>query len=322
MVWLFGCRYIFCFKWLLNWRITCKGNGKNGINFPTLKLFVIRRWLRTLPNYYFTLLVYILIFLLFKNNIHFPEFRSNWVFNIVREADLWRYFVFLQFFFEPFQSFFIQSWSLCVEELVYIVVPLSLLLFRRFGLKSVLIFLFVASFLLKIILFYKGRSHTYLFYRPSAILIGLLFSVIYLKRKSFFIQYKNHFFILSLLIFITAFFVYITKDMVYSKTPYSLLTALLLIISFSLSIPFFSDLNVSNKLIRKIIIQISILSYSIYLNHFIPILIIDIIGVYIIEMNLIVKYLLFFSGTYILSIFQYKYIETPFLIYREKKFSR
>lgn len=110
--------------------------------------------------------------------------------------------------------------------------------------------------------------------------------------------------------------------MVYSKTPYSLLTALLLIISFSLSIPFFSDLNVSNKLIRKIIIQISILSYSIYLNHFIPILIIDIIGVYIIEMNLIVKYLLFFSGTYILSIFQYKYIETPFLIYREKKFSR
>jgi peptidoglycan/LPS O-acetylase OafA/YrhL len=86
--------------------------------------FWLRRWLRTLPNYYLFLGINILVWL--------PFYRPHVVQYIVPP-----YLVFLQSFAHRPGWFFIESWSLCVEEWFYLFFPLALwaglALGRRFG---------------------------------------------------------------------------------------------------------------------------------------------------------------------------------------------
>jgi peptidoglycan/LPS O-acetylase OafA/YrhL len=70
--------------------------------------FWVRRWLRTLPNYYLFLAI----------NIALARWTEGaW-------PDAGRYFVFLQNFAWPQPLFFIESWSLAVEEIFYLVAPI------------------------------------------------------------------------------------------------------------------------------------------------------------------------------------------------------
>lgn len=72
--------------------------------------FVVRRWLRTLPNYYLFLAVNIVMGL--------------WLGYYTPDP---RYFVFLQNLAWPMPAFFGESWSLTVEELFYLCLPVILL---------------------------------------------------------------------------------------------------------------------------------------------------------------------------------------------------
>lgn len=75
--------------------------------------FWLRRWLRTLPNYYLFLGINILVWL--------PFYRPNVVRHVVPP-----YLVFLQNFGHRPDWFFVESWSLCVEEWFYVIFPLAL----------------------------------------------------------------------------------------------------------------------------------------------------------------------------------------------------
>ena len=75
--------------------------------------FWLRRWLRTLPNYYLFLAINILVWL--------PFYRPHVVERIVPP-----YLVFFQSFAHRPSWFFVESWSLCVEEWFYIFFPLAL----------------------------------------------------------------------------------------------------------------------------------------------------------------------------------------------------
>jgi len=75
--------------------------------------FWLRRWLRTLPNYYLFLGINILI--------------ARWIDGSWPPAA--PYAVFLQNFAWPQPIFFIESWSLAVEEIFYLVAPLLVLAF-------------------------------------------------------------------------------------------------------------------------------------------------------------------------------------------------
>ena len=72
--------------------------------------FLKRRCLRTLPNYYFVLLLNIAIALVLGNSI----------------SNSGLYFVFLQNFSTTMPAFFTESWSLSVEEVTYLLLPLCL----------------------------------------------------------------------------------------------------------------------------------------------------------------------------------------------------
>jgi len=81
--------------------------------------FWIRRWFRTLPNYYLFLVLHLI-----------------WVAGIAGFPDQaivnWEYFFFVQNFRYPQGFFFPQTWSLAVEEWFYLLFPLALFIGLRF----------------------------------------------------------------------------------------------------------------------------------------------------------------------------------------------
>ena len=83
-------------------------------DLATLRDFLVRRWLRTLPNYYLFLAV----------NAGLAAWLGGDGFHL-------RYLVFLQNLFWPTPPFFAESWSLAVEELFYLLLPLLLLVVAR-----------------------------------------------------------------------------------------------------------------------------------------------------------------------------------------------
>lgn len=85
----------------------------------SLKTFFARRLLRTLPNYYVVLAVYLLL-------PHSPIWGKTM-------APLWRYLTFTQNVGLRYGQTFTHSWSLCVEEQFYLLLPLAVLALLRPG---------------------------------------------------------------------------------------------------------------------------------------------------------------------------------------------
>jgi peptidoglycan/LPS O-acetylase OafA/YrhL len=79
-----------------------------------LKSFFARRFLRTLPNYYVAVALY----------LAFPAALGG-----SNALDTWRFATFTQNFGMRYGQVFTHSWSLCIEEQFYVLLPLALLLF-------------------------------------------------------------------------------------------------------------------------------------------------------------------------------------------------
>jgi peptidoglycan/LPS O-acetylase OafA/YrhL len=85
----------------------------------SLKAFFVRRLLRTLPNYYVVLAVY----WLFQG----PPIGGSSM------AAPWRFLTFTQNFGLAYGQTFTHSWSLCIEEQFYLLLPLAVLALARIG---------------------------------------------------------------------------------------------------------------------------------------------------------------------------------------------
>lgn len=80
-----------------------------------LRSFWVKRWLRTLPNYFFALTLLCVL------AVYFPL-----VFKSEHEKSVFPYYVFSQNLTAGGLLFFPESWSLSVEEWFYITFPLGL----------------------------------------------------------------------------------------------------------------------------------------------------------------------------------------------------
>ena len=89
----------------------------------SLKVFFARRLLRTLPNYYVVLAMYLLVLLLFPQSAILGKSTPS----------LWQLLTFTQNFGLAYGQTFTHSWSLCIEEQFYVVMPLTVLALARWA---------------------------------------------------------------------------------------------------------------------------------------------------------------------------------------------
>ena len=87
----------------------------------SLKAFFARRLIRTLPNYYVVLIAYLLL----------PGALAG-----SHTASIWRFLTFTQNFGLAYGETFTHSWSLCVEEQFYLILPVAALILMKVNRSS------------------------------------------------------------------------------------------------------------------------------------------------------------------------------------------
>lgn len=244
------------------WRDLVKPNQ---VNLKHTFNFWLRRWYRTLPNYY----LFLLIMIVFHQFVT-ADFKSyNAVF-----SSLW----FGQNFLTRDASFFGVSWSLCIEEWFYVVFPLLLLTGNQLGLKYHRLMIAAAGFLI----LFSVIVRYYLMYHDAAagmraITLARLDAIVYgvlvaylsnevLRKKSV------HMFLLALGIVGLFMSVGLFKR---SESINEFYVLMLAPMSCALILPALTYLSFSKSrlsVVKKMIENVSLWSYSIYLCH-IPVLI-------------------------------------------------
>lgn len=139
-----------------------------------IRIFLIRRWMRTLPLYYLGLLAYFILY-----DVNQYEIPDNWP----------AYFVFLQSPLYFNTQFYGVSWSLCIEEIFYVLFPLIAGVFVWKGFSVTKAFVFGVALLIVICFFlrwlYFPHSTNWLFdirsgyiFRLDSIAVGVFVGIL------------------------------------------------------------------------------------------------------------------------------------------------
>jgi len=275
-------------------------------HFHNLKVFYLRRWFRTLPLYYFFLVVYVLFYIVYFHKYYFPYLHIFFLQNFDRQA----------------VKFFAVSWSLSVEEWFYLLIPFILLMSFKFKKNKFLPLLavFVLIGTIKAYIVYKHPELTWtdirknIFLRFDSLIVGVFFA--YLKNYkrdifNFFSEKKPFYLSLTLLFSLCLWYWYklqpgLDRDF-FSKAFMFQLTSLALA-------PIMIYLYFNFKSQSKIWYYGAIYSYSVYLMHFLFLLpFIKLTHKY----HSVVISIMILVVFYVLNIFFasiiYKYFESPIL---------
>ncbi len=320
---LFGVDLFFCLSGFLIGRILITDSQTWGTS-PNAGLvrFWYRRWMRTLPLYFFFLLVWL---------------KWDWQ-GATTLGEQLPYLVFAQNLAWPMTDFYLLTWSLAVEEWFYFLFPLLLLAFVGFGTSArrgvlfailgfiVLPFIariFVSEQISGAIHFDEGVRHIVI-YRLDAIGFGVAMAYLYCLHRPVFEKIGTlwYLFVIPLVLVIAM------PKMGY---PYFAHNALGLSIYLTVSgavfagvIPFFNNMRVSRTtLVTRFILLTSKLSYSMYLGHIIAFIfairLLKWAGLYeAIYPNPWITYPLFTLATFALAAGTYHLVERPFLWLRDR----
>ena len=239
-------------------------DGQKKVDYKSLSTFLKRRLFRTIPNFYLVFLIEVMVLSL--------NGRS---FELV---DLLKYLTFTQFFESEIPTFFIQSWTLSIEEWFYLTYPLFSftiikLVFKSNYKKGILISIIcyilifnILRFILFIIDYLPNTWYHITYLRLDAIVYGVLLAYFHYYYFDILEKYKNK--LIIIFVFLILFFS-IIEVFYYKNMILMFLAQTFLPVIFCLSIPFFYYFNINKShLISKIITHISKISYSIYLINF------------------------------------------------------
>ncbi len=300
-------------------------------NQPTKELIVnfwIRRWFRTLPNYF--LILFLLLGFSFISN----DGVTIWS---VKE-----YFVFAQNLFTEHPDFFPEAWSLSIEEWFYIITPIcifSLLYFFKIKSKQavltvaisvlVMIFLFRCFRYLSIDVNSQGEwdklFRKQVITRLDSLMFGVISAYIQYYTKAVWLKYKKVVLFTGIAIFITTKALFLLHVIPYTGFYNCVVSFSMTSIATACLLPYLSDLKSGSGKIYKYITIISLISYSMYL-----------LNLSVVQMHIInrIPWKRFIDNTYLIiflrysaywiltilgSILLYKYYEIPTTKLRDNK---
>ena len=278
---------------------------KQKLDFKSILAFWKRRWYRTLPNYFFILILYVIVFLSFGDEL--PA-----------GGTLVRYLFFMQNFISVNPQFFASSWSLSVEEWFYLLLPFIFII-GLFFTKQRYLFWIIIAFILGInlfryiVLYYNpGRQvHVQVLFKLDSIMFGVLLAHIQISFNIFNKTRIKMLFIAGIILFLATYYFCLNKQ--------KLLVLPFVSLSFALMLPYFYHLKIKNKFVQLFFTYISTISYSLYLTH---LLIYDYIIKKLFHVTGSSSALLAFSVylflSFLISTLFYKYWELPFMNLRDK----
>lgn len=320
-----GVELFFVLSGFLIGTILIKENIETNVNTNKgLFHFWKMRWMRTLPAYYF-----VMIIICFLNKY------------ILFQPTPFSFFIFTQNLVTPHPPVFGEAWSLSVEEWSYLILPFLFLVIRKFLQKkkaflNILISYLFFFFAFRIINAFdpmfadidKGIRKIVLF-RLDAVAWGILIAYFNLYYRSRLILLRKGFFYIGLcgILIISAlnylgfhpkFNYYNTSNIfrflidAFLYTLYPVFAAMLLPAALCLK-------ATSNIFITKIITKLSALSYTLYLTH--AYIVLQLMEKYFV-VTTISGCLIFFVAYLILAfsaaIILHKLIEIPFINLRNK----
>jgi len=291
--------------------------------------FWIRRWVRTLPNYFLILTVLIVLSATIEGNFDFGYVKSLFYFS----QNLYSHDVF----------FFPEAWSISIEEWFYLLVPIVLFTaVRVFKLRTKHVVLATSILIIVIITYLRlerfnttplvnGLNYWDLAFRKQVFM--RLDSIIYGVLGAYFMYYwfalwskrKGLVFLLGILILVAQrYFEHHHFD------NFGLYTC---VFSFSVNafgtlclLPFLNNLKSGSGFVFRSLTYISLISYSMYLINLM------LVKSWIVQrgipwksiglnadMQVIFQSTAYWSITIVLSILLYKYFELPVMKLRDSK---
>jgi peptidoglycan/LPS O-acetylase OafA/YrhL len=172
LIQLDGVAFFFVLSGFLIGGILLRQMEKEPFTFKNVKDFLIRRWFRTLPNY-FLVLIFLMIFSYFFDALKFKGFD-------------WTYFFFIQNMNQGTRGFFGESWSLAVEEYFYLFLAIVVFMLSNwfkgniaFIFNTSIIFTILTVVALRIYLFFNSEVFSkdilfFTFCRFDSIMVGVL----------------------------------------------------------------------------------------------------------------------------------------------------
>ena len=282
-----------------------------------LKRFWYRRWMRTLPVYFVYLAAY---YFVFPNG---------------EKVNIFQYAVFMQnFLWMPEIPFFGHSWSLTIEELFYLTVPLAFVvvvaltgpLTRRTALVAILGYIALAigckfgGLLLDDFTYREVKKIA--FFRLDAIGYGVLIAYILQFYPKLFKRIAS----LSVLCFVP-FLLYSALNSVpgfMRSEPAQALRFILVPICLAITIPWFYSLRPIEGIFSRFVTFTSKISYSMYLSHILVIFLANrIFGFSNLPNDKAFPVIfIYLAGTYALSWLSYEFCEKLFLRLRDHSQSK
>lgn len=294
-------------------------------NLPNLLNFWMRRWLRTIPLYFFILTILIVIFYVFKTEFNLSEYI--------------KYYLFIQNINTIHPEFFSEAWSLTIEEWFYILAPIALFslvgIFKMSPKKSVFYAAFVFIILITIyrynlhlnlnitnIIEWDNNFRKTVLTRLDSLMYGVLAAFAHFYYGDHWVKYKYPYFIVGLIIMIVIRLISIYQLHGYG-IYFSVFSFSLAAVGTALLLPFLSQLKTGTGFIAKSVTYISLISYSLYLTH------LSLIQLWLIPtLNLsqyfngnnlmLAQIFVYWTASIVLSLLLYKYFEIPCMNLRER----
>lgn len=244
--------------------ILLKQFSKEEITFSSLFKFLKNRWWRTLPAYFFVLILLTAI-------------------GIISHSHKWSEYLPYYFFLQNIKTgaipVFGESWSLAVEEWFYLTTPLMIFITcYRLPLKKavpvIISFVFLLANLIRVYKVHHYHINDYHQYnsdimmtvpsRIDAVMFGVLGAYLSFYNFKIWNNYKNTFFLIGTLGFFINHYVVVITGFSFYELYFQKQVELLFVL---MTLPKLSTLRGGKTRIGRAVTFISLISYSIYLVH-------------------------------------------------------